>query len=247
MGVRCRRPAPGLLTCHARDICCITMKCGGLEESVMIILLNGTSSSGKTTVAKKLQERYEGVLLLYGIDTLVQTAFPEKCDYPPYDEQTIRAIFREVDGQPHTALEIMPYMIPIYRTAVEFCRRLSELGYDLIVDEVLFDTRRIAQYFELLSGETVYFIGLKPEKEVVVRRERERGDRIPGLAAGLYDEVYNSLFSYDLTLDTGILAPEESADRIIEYISQNEHPKGFIRSARAWSDHYGKARHAGKE
>ena len=161
------------------------MNRGGREEYVMIILLNGTSSSGKTMVAKKLQERYEGVLLLYGIDTLVQTAFPEKCDYPPYDEQAIRATFREVDGQPHTTLEIMPYMIPVYRTAVEFCRRLSEQGYDLIVDEVLFDTRRITQYFGILSGETVYFIGIKPKKEVVVRRERKRGDRIPGLAAGL--------------------------------------------------------------
>ena len=206
----------------------------------MIILLNGTSSSGKTTVAKKLQERYEGVLLLYGIDTLVQTAFPEKCDYPPYDEQTVRATFREVDGRPHTTLEIMPYMIPIYRTAVEFCRRLSELGYDLIVDEVLFDTRRISQYFEILSGETVYFIGLKPEMEVVVMRERERGDRMSGIAAGLYDEVYNPLFSYDLTLDTGILTPEESAGRILEYISENKSPEGFTRSARAWSDYHGK-------
>jgi chloramphenicol 3-O phosphotransferase len=211
----------------------------------MIILLNGTSSSGKTTVAKKLQERYEGVLLLYGIDTLVQTAFPEKCDYPPYDEQTIRATFREVDGRPRTTLEIMPYMIPIYRTAVEFCRRLSELGYDLIVDEVLFDTRRITQLFGILSGETVYFIGIKPEKEVVVMRERERGDRMSGLAEGLYDEVYNPLFSYDLTLDTGILSPEESADRIIDYISRNEHPKGFTSSSRAWSDHHGKP--AGQE
>jgi chloramphenicol 3-O phosphotransferase len=213
----------------------------------MIILLNGTSSSGKTTVAKKLQERYEEVLLLYGIDSLVQTAFPEKCDYAPYDEQTIRATFREVDGQPHTTLEIMLYTIPVYRTAVEFCRRLSELGYDLIVDEVLFDTRRITQYFAILSGETVYFIGIKPEKEVVVRREHERGDRMPGLAAGLYDEVYNPLFSYDLTLDTGILTPEESADRILDYISQNEHPQGFIRSARAWSDSHGKASPAGQE
>jgi hypothetical protein len=68
---------------------------------------------------------------------------------------------------------------------------------------------------------------------------------MPGLAEGLYDEVYNPLFSYDLTLDTGILSPEESADRIIDYISRNEHPKGFTSSSRAWSDHHGKP--AGQE
>jgi chloramphenicol 3-O phosphotransferase len=200
----------------------------------MIILLNGTSSSGKTTIAKILQEQYEGVLLLYGIDVLVQTAFPEKCDYPPYNEKAIKATFREVDGHPHATLTIMPYMYPVYRAAVEFCRNLSERGYDLIIDEVLFDAERLTQYFGLLDRENVYFIGIKPGLDVVVQREKERGDRVPGLAAGLYDEVYHPLFSYDLTLDTGVLTPQEAAERILEYIAKNDRPQGFIRSARAW-------------
>jgi chloramphenicol 3-O phosphotransferase len=204
------------------------------RNSDMIILLNGTSSSGKTTVAKILQEKYEGVLLLYGIDTLVQTAFPEKCDYPPYDEQAIKATFREVDGHPHATLTVMPYIYPVYRAAVEFCRNLSERGYDLIVDEVLFDAGRVTQYFEVLDREKVYFIGIKPERDVVVQREKDRGDRVPGLAAGLYDAAYHPLFSYDLTLDTGVLTPEEAADKILAYIAQNDSPQGFARSARDW-------------
>lgn len=202
----------------------------------MIILLNGTSSSGKTTIARIMQERFDGVLLLYGVDTMVQTAFPEKCDYPPCDEQAVRATVREIDGVPHATLTIMPYMYPVYRAAVEFYRRLSGLGYDLIVDEVLFDPVRISQYFEILSRETVYFIGIKPAKEVAVRRERERGDRTIGLAAGLYDQVYNPLFSYDLCLDTGTLSPEEAAGRILCFISGNESPTGFSSTARRWRD-----------
>jgi chloramphenicol 3-O phosphotransferase len=200
----------------------------------MIILLNGTSSSGKTTIAKILQEKYKGVLLLYGIDTLVQTAFPEKCDYPPYNEQAIKATFREVDGHPHATLTVMPYMYPVYRAAVEFCRNLSEHGYHLIIDEVLFDAERVTQYFGLLEKETVYFIGIKPDRDVVVQREKERGDRVLGLAAGLYDDVYHPLFSYDLTLDTGVLTPQDAAERILEYILKNDRPQGFARSARAW-------------
>lgn len=200
----------------------------------MIILLNGTSSSGKTTIAKILQEKYEGVLLLYGLDTLVQTAFPEKCDYPPYDEQAIKATFREVDGSPHAMLTVMPYMYPVYRAAVEFCRNLSQQGYNLIVDEVLFDAGRVTQYFELMGREKVYFIGIKPGRDIVVQREKDRKDRVLGLAAGLYDAVYHPLFSYDLTLDTGVLTPQEAADTIIEYLSQNDNPQGFARSARDW-------------
>jgi chloramphenicol 3-O phosphotransferase len=202
----------------------------------MIIVLNGTSSSGKTSIAKRLQEKYPEILLLYGLDTMVQTAFPEKCDYPPYDEQAIQATSMEKDGQQILKLHVSPYMYPVYETAVQFYRMLSELGYHLIVDEVLFDTHRITPFFEILSNEKVYFIGVKPEKDVVIKWEQERGDRMPGLAAGLYDEVYHPLFTYDLTLDTGILTPDESAEIIIRYIEKTPHPEGFTNSGKAWFD-----------
>jgi chloramphenicol 3-O phosphotransferase len=214
--------------------CSYDINTTGGDVICMIILLNGTSSSGKTTIARRLQEKYPGVLLLYGLDTMVQTAFPEKCDYPPYDEKAIRVSAIEKDGLQVLKLKISPYMYPVYRTAVHFYKMLSQQGYDLIVDEVLFDTNRITPFFEILSHEKVYFIGVKPEKNVVIRREQERGDRMPGLAAGLYDEVYNPAFTYDLTIDSGIMTPDQSADSILSYIGQTPDPRGFITTGAAW-------------
>lgn len=202
----------------------------------MIILLNGTSSSGKTTIAKQLQEKYQGVLLLYGLDTMVQTAFPEKCDYPPYDEQAIQVTASEQEGHQIIRLKVSPYMYPVYQTAVKYYKMLSEQGYEIIVDEVLFDKKRITPFFEILFHEKVYFVGVKPAKDGVIRREQERGDRLEGLAAGLYDEVYHPLFTYDITLDTGTMSPEEAADRIIQYIGENPEPQGFTISKKAWEN-----------
>lgn len=200
----------------------------------MIILLNGTSSAGKTTVARVLQEKHPDVLLLYGVDTMVQTVFPAKCDFPPFDEQAIKLTISELDGRPQAKLEVSSYMYPVYKAAIRFYKMLSEQGYNLIVDEVLFDANRVTPYFEILAEETVYFIAVKPEKEVVVRREKARGDRISGLAEGLYDEVYNPLFTYDLVLDTGKLSPNESAKLILACMERNKNPQGFLASAMAW-------------
>lgn len=200
----------------------------------MIILLNGTSSSGKTTIARVLQEKYPGVLLLYGVDTMVQNAFPPKCDEPPLDEQAIRVEMGESEGRPIARLIVSPYMYPVYRTAVRFYRMLSEQGYSLIVDEVLFDRNRITPYFEMLTGETVYFIGVKPDRQTACRWERERGDRLIGLAEGLYDEVYQPGFTFDLTLDTGNLSPDECADAILDLVEGNGQPRGFRDSADTW-------------
>jgi chloramphenicol 3-O phosphotransferase len=201
----------------------------------MIILLNGTSSSGKTTIARIMQEKYDGILLLYGVDTMVQIPFPPKCDFPPYNEKGIKVINVGTDGEPCLKLILSPYMYPVYRTAVRFYKMLSEQGYDVIVDELLFDDNRIPPYFEILKDEKVYFIAIKPDKEVVIRREKERGDRMPGLASGLYDDVYNPAFIYDLVIDSGKLTPEESAGRILDYIKKNKNPQGFSLSAKHWT------------
>lgn len=202
----------------------------------MIILLNGTSSAGKTTLARILQDRYDGVLLLYGVDTVVQGAFPSKCDLPPWNEKAIKVEYATVDGQPQARLRVAPWMIPAYRSAVMFYRLLSEAGYDLIVDEVLFDARRIEPYFDLLADEKVYFVGVKPDKAVVVERERSRGDRLPGLAAGLYDEVYHPLFTYDRVLDTGVLSPEAAAESVLDLLATCRTPTAFRASARRWRE-----------
>jgi chloramphenicol 3-O phosphotransferase len=201
----------------------------------VIILLNGTSSSGKTTIARIMQDKYEGILLLYGVDTMVQLPFPAKCDLPPYNEQGIKVIDTGTAGQPYLKLVVSPYMYPVYSTAVRFYKMLSEQGYDIIIDELLFDDNRIKPYFEILKGEKLYFIGIKPDKEVVIRREKERGDRMPGLAAGLYDEVYNPAFKYDIIIDSGNLIPDESADKILAYIKNNQNPQGFALSAKNWT------------
>ncbi len=200
----------------------------------MIILLNGTSSSGKTTIAKIMQEKYSGILLLYGVDSVVQNAFPPKCDFPPFNEQAIKVIVHEEDNKPVAKLIVSPYMYPVYEAAVYFYKILSQNGYDIIVDEVLFDKNRIRPYFELLRGEKVYFVGVKPDKEVAVEREIARRDRFRGFAAGLYDEVYNPIFTYDILLDTGKLTPEESAQKVLERVAQDKNPKGFIASAKNW-------------
>jgi chloramphenicol 3-O phosphotransferase len=202
----------------------------------MIIILNGTSSSGKTTIAKIIQGKYSGILLLYGVDTVVQNAFPLKCDYPPFNEQAIKVTINKVNDQPIAKLVVSPFMYPVYKTAVYFYKMLSEQGYNLIIDEVLFDDIRVSQYFELLSKETVYFVGIKPGKEVAVEREIARKDRVRGFAAGLYDEVYNPIFNYDILLDTGQLTPEESAARILEYVAGDSNPQGFITSAQRWAE-----------
>jgi chloramphenicol 3-O phosphotransferase len=197
----------------------------------MIILLNGTSSAGKTTIGKIMQDKYKGVLLLYGVDAMVQTAFPKKCDYPPFEEKALKMV-KEADER--IKLIVSPYMYPVYEAAVEFYRMLSNKGYNIIVDEVLFDEKRVGLYFDLLSDELVYFIGIKPDKKEVIRREETRGDRIIGLAGGLYDEVYNPLFTYDLELDTGKISPDEAAMKILELVNSNKEPSGFKATARNW-------------
>jgi chloramphenicol 3-O phosphotransferase len=80
---------------------------------------------------------------------MVQTVFPAKCDFPPFDEQAIKLIISDVDGRPQAKLVVYSYMYPVYEAAIRFYKMLSEQGYNLIVDEVLFDANRVTPYFEI--------------------------------------------------------------------------------------------------
>lgn len=64
-----------------------------------------------------------------------------------------------------------------------------------------------------------------------MRRERVRGDRLPGLAARQYRLVH-AHGEYDLECDTSTAGPRECAERIQEFLPHRPLPTAFTRLRR---------------
>lgn len=195
-----------------------------------VIVLNGTSSSGKSTLLGALQARLDGPWLGVGIDTVVFALPRRYLDQPGWSE-----VFRYVDPGPGTRA---PFRIEIGQLGERLIEglhgmvaALADAGLSVVVDHVLLERRWLDDLGRRLAGHEVLFVGVRCPLEVVERRERERRDRTLGQAAAQHDVVHR-WGGYDVEVDTSVATPEEAADAIARAIAEGFPAAPFARVPR---------------
>ena len=172
-----------------------------------VIVLNGSSSAGKTSLARALQDRLDGWWLLFGIDTLI-TAMPPRMFGTP-DGHTIHA---------NGSIEIGPG----FRLAHERWRSsvgaIVRAGANVILDEVFLEgAEDQVRWQHTLEGLVVTWVGVECDVEVAAAREAARGDRVQHLARFQAGLVHKDV-DYDVVVDTTTLSPEGSAEVVIAHV-----------------------------
>ena len=148
-----------------------------------ILLLNGASSAGKSTLARALQARLPEPFWHWSIDHLLASgALPrERIDSGEFAWAAMREAF--FDGFHRS--------IPA----------LASAGNDLIVEHIVETAAWSRRLDELLAPFDVLRVGLRCPLPELERRERERGDRRAG-SAREDDATTHGLVAYDLEVDT---------------------------------------------
>lgn len=157
------------------------------------ILLNGPSSSGKSTLSKALQavirEKRSEIYEVISIDDFMTT-------------------------DPNETI----YEDDVYEISGDMCSKALEIlkgGSGVIIDHVITSERIFVQLKDALQAYPLRTVRITCPLEILKKREQERGDRCPGSAE--VSAVY--LFpkeGYDLAVDTGSVPPEENARIIYE-------------------------------
>jgi chloramphenicol 3-O phosphotransferase len=179
-----------------------------------IILINGTSSSGKTTLVRRLQATLPDLWLEMGIDRFAY-ALPGRVQ----GQLTWPQLFRYVrpDGRsdgPFT-IETTPlgtrFISGMHATAAA----LADVGLNVIVDHVILERAWLEECARLWAKLDVLFVGVRCPLEVVLRRELEREEaRTHGQAEAQF-EVVHRWAAYDIEVDTSVLTPDETVARIM--------------------------------
>ena len=167
-----------------------------------VVVLNGTSSSGKTTLARAFQELAGSLFLNFSIDSIL-SALPQ------------RALDRIVAG---TTIPDLPYLE--LHTAYYACvRKLAALGRDLVIDNAITSRAQAERLVAAATGHRVLLVSVSARPEVLDQRERERGDRNVGLASRQL-ATFDRWLDYDLRIDTSALDPKEGAERIVAALKE---------------------------
>ena len=173
-----------------------------------IILVNGASSAGKSTLCRALQARMETSFWHYSIDHFRGQVLPwERIKSHEFEWAALRPAF--FDGF-HRCLP-----------------GLALAGNDLIVEHIIETGRWMSDLVRLLDALDVYFVGLHCPLEELERRERARGDRPLGDARRDFESIHRHC-TYDLELDSTARLGD-NVEAVFDGWRRRGHPSAFER------------------
>lgn len=164
--------------------------------SKKIILLNGPSSSGKSTLASTLQ-------------TIIKERTGEEY-----------AILSIDDFLKMTANEAI-YEDDVFEISPKLCYKALEMllvKQGVIIDHVVTSERIFKQLTESLKSHALYLIHVTCPLHELKRREEARKNRCPGSAEASYDYLFPK-GGYALTVDTFSSSAKECSLKILDIIT----------------------------
>jgi chloramphenicol 3-O phosphotransferase len=172
-----------------------------------VVVLNGSSSSGKTAIARRLQMNLEGTWLLVGVDLLLWM-LPGRLVGSNPDGLLVR------DGVISRGDEFMRLYEGFHRSIAA----LAVSGIDVLVDEAMLGgADDQALWDAALRDVDVCWIGVRCDADVVAAREATRGDRAPATARAQVELVHRGM-RYDFEVDTTHLDAPRGAQLVAEHL-----------------------------
>ncbi|WP_027468541.1 chloramphenicol phosphotransferase CPT family protein [Deefgea rivuli] len=177
-----------------------------------VILLNGTSSSGKTSIAKVLQDKLPQQYLNFSIDSILYAL-------PPSDLQQMK------QGEVITRAG---YDWPSLVRGYHYCLpALLQAGCRLLIDNAWCDAGEKRELLTELAGYSVALVGVYCDIDIALAREAARGDRAIGLVAWQTPLIHQDM-TYDLTIDTSGIEPQALANKLYNDIHNQSIWRGAI-------------------
>jgi chloramphenicol 3-O phosphotransferase len=159
-----------------------------------IVVLNGPSSAGKTTLARAVRARLGPTSAAVSLDQFYPFVHPAA----PNGWQLFSTLTEAT-----------------FATAVS----LAEGGLTVIVDTVFERPESLWTARHAIGRRRHHLVAVTCPLEALEARERARGDRRPGQARQQHERVLQGA-TYDLIVDTDLQSLEECVDRIVALLEK---------------------------
>jgi chloramphenicol 3-O phosphotransferase len=185
----------------------------------MVIILNGPSSVGKSSIMKAFQTKEKTPWLSIGIDNFFVGVLPPKfyLEDTPEHRLVMHGIASEDAKGKLFTLTVGSEGQKVIKGMHRSIAAYAQTGNNVIVDYIQYDNTWITDLQKSLNGIKVVWVGVTASLDSIQQREKKRGTSPEGHARSHYNTVHQRI-TYDLMLDTDSLTPEQSAEKIIDLI-----------------------------
>ena len=170
-----------------------------------IIVLNGATSSGKTSLCKELQSVLDAPYIHLEEDRFVYGTYHGRYLQPGIVEQTFART-----------------MLGYYRSLAAF----ASAGHNVLADTGFYSRDLLAMCVRELAPLRVWLVGVHCSLEELERRERGRGDREPGQAREQYSTIHADAV-YDIEVDTSAASLSECASQVKALVEGKSQPSAL--------------------
>jgi chloramphenicol 3-O phosphotransferase len=185
-----------------------------------VIILNGASSSGKSTIAKELQAQLPEYFLHIGIDTFI-AMMPEHANFLSSSDVVADGFYWQTlptengNVQRIRSGDYGKRVNSVYHSTIN---HFANMGLKVIVDDVMNGGAEQLIWRTALKELDVIFVGVMCSNEELLRREKLRDDRINGSALEQNSRVHKNV-EYDLTVSSTENSVLECAQKIAIHIT----------------------------
>jgi chloramphenicol 3-O phosphotransferase len=169
-----------------------------------VVLLNGASSSGKSTISRQLLADFETPWFHMGADMFGAMRAEQRTH--ELDPAGIRKVLHRTRAGFHRAVAGM-----------------AQAGNDIVMDHVLSESWRLNDLLVVMAEIDVIFVGVHCAAADLRQRETGRRDRSIGTAIGQAVKVHSHGL-YDIEVNTSAASAEACSGQIRDYLQRNPAP-----------------------
>lgn len=177
-----------------------------------IILLNGASSSGKSSLARVLQATLPGPFWHVSIDHLMAASVLPQ---------------HRIDSDEFSWRDLRPRFFEGFHRCLP---ALAQGGNNLVVEHIVETEAWMNRLLFLLADIDIYFVGVHCALPELERRAMARGDRKLGEARADY-ELTHRFGRYDFEVDTTDAPPEQVGAALVAAWKARRRPSAFEKMA----------------
>jgi len=187
-----------------------------LPKDGIILILNGTSSSGKTSIARGIQSLLSEPYHHLQLDSFRDMEPPDY--WRDWQQQ----------GSDVISLKMAALCRAMNAALVEYSRH----GQNIVFDTEFSNQDAWQCVLDDLVESPVLIVGVMCSPAVLAERERRRGDRKVGLAASQLDRIHKGK-EYDFTIDTTASSAADCAVMVADWLRRPPVPQAFLRMSAA--------------
>ena len=190
-----------------------------------VIVLNGASCTGKTTLARAIQRVASEPYLIISLDQF-RDAMPDRyrglnAPAGTTGAEGLNIVPVEQEDELRTSIRFGDYGETVLKAMRRSALACVQEGLNVIMDDVINRPSFGSDYVSVFKDLDVLFVSVTCDREEMVRREQARAGRFPGTALTTLSEVHQHM-TYDIEVDTTNASPDQLAQTVLHSLESSD-------------------------